>query len=120
MRDATATAEVEAAGAAVTTDGVGVDRGRGVEVVPVGEHRRLRERIRLATALGGGAALLAVAGLVVFLATRGGGKPTPAEIVADAKHRTVLITAKIPGGTSGGTGFVLDATRASWSRTSTS
>jgi S1-C subfamily serine protease len=82
--------------------------GEAMEVVPVGEHRRLRERIRLATALAGGAALLAVIGLVVFLATRGG-KPSPAEIVADAKQRTVLVQAKIPGGTSSGTGFVLDA-----------
>jgi S1-C subfamily serine protease len=50
-----------------------------------------------------------VAGLIVFIATRGDGKPSPAEIVADAKKRTVLIRAKIPGGESGGTGFVLDA-----------
>jgi S1-C subfamily serine protease len=73
------------------------------------EHRQLRERVRLATALAAGAALLALAGLVAFLATRGGGKPSPEEIVADAKKRTVLVKAKIPGGTSGGTGFVLDA-----------
>ncbi len=85
--------------------------GEAVEVVPVGEHRRLRERIRLATALAAGAALLAVIGLVGFLATRGGGKPSPAEIVTDAKQRTVLIQARIPGGTSSGTGFVLDAGR---------
>src|SRR4051812_2080416 len=83
--------------------------GQKTEVVPAGEHRRLRERIRLATALGAGAALLALVGLVVFLATRGDGKPSPEEIVADAKNRTVLIKAKIPGGESGGTGFVLDA-----------
>jgi S1-C subfamily serine protease len=73
------------------------------------EHRQLRERVRIATALAAGAALLAVAGLVVFLATRGGGRPSPEEIVADAKKRTVLVKARIPGGTSGGTGFVLDA-----------
>jgi S1-C subfamily serine protease len=85
------------------------DEGQKIEVVPAGEHRRLRERIRLATALGAGAALLAVVGLVVFLATRGDGKPSPAEITADAKKRTVLIKARIPGGSSGGTGFVLDA-----------
>jgi S1-C subfamily serine protease len=83
--------------------------GEPLEVVPVGEHRQLRERIRLATALAAGAALLALAGLVVFLAGRGGGKPSPEAIVADAKKRTVLIQARIPGGTSGGTGFVLDA-----------
>jgi S1-C subfamily serine protease len=77
----------------------------------VREHRKLRVRVRLATALGAGAALLAVAGLVVFLAARGGGKPSPEEIVADAKKRTVLVEARIPGGTSGGTGFVLDAGR---------
>jgi S1-C subfamily serine protease len=75
----------------------------------VREHKQLRERVRLATALAVGAALLAVAGLVVFLATRGGGRPSPEEIVADAKKRTVLVKARIPGGTSGGTGFVLDA-----------
>jgi S1-C subfamily serine protease len=85
--------------------------GEAVEVVPAGEHRRLRDRVRLATALGAGAALLAVAGLIVFLATRGDGKPSPADITADAKKRTVLIKARIPGGTSTGTGFVLDAGR---------
>jgi S1-C subfamily serine protease len=85
------------------------EEGQRIEVVPAGEHRQLRQRIRLATALGGGAAALAVIGLVVFLATRGDGKPTPEQIVADAKKRTVLIKAKIPGGSSGGTGFVLDA-----------
>jgi S1-C subfamily serine protease len=83
--------------------------GQTLEVVPAGEHRELRERIRFATALGAGAVLLAVTGLIVFLATRGGAKPSPEEVVADAKKRTVLIKAKIPGGTSGGTGFVLDA-----------
>jgi S1-C subfamily serine protease len=88
---------------------VTTDAGETVEVVPAGEHRRLRERIRLATALGAGAALLAVAGLIVFLATRGGGKPPATAIVEDAKKRTVLIHAKVPGGESGGTGFVLDA-----------
>ena len=49
-------------------------------------------------------------GLAVLLLTRGGGKPSPAEIAADAKKRTVLIEAKIPGRASGGvSGFVLDA-----------
>jgi S1-C subfamily serine protease len=88
---------------------VTTEEGQKIEVMPAGEHTQLRERVRLATALGAGAALLAVVGLVVFLATRGGGKPSPEEIVADAMHRTVLIKAKIPQGTSGGTGFVLDA-----------
>jgi S1-C subfamily serine protease len=85
------------------------DEGQRIEVVPAGEHRQLRERIRLATVLGAGAALLAVIGIVVFIATRGDGTPSPEEIVADAKNRTVLIKAKVPGGSSGGTGFVLDA-----------
>jgi S1-C subfamily serine protease len=88
--------------------------GEAVEVVPAGEHRRLRDRVRVATALAAGAGLLALIGLVVFLATRGdggGGKPSPADITADAKKRTVLIKARIPGGTSTGTGFVLDAAR---------
>src|SRR3954471_3874563 len=80
-------------------------------VAVVREHRQLRERVRLATALAVGAGLLALAGIVVFLATRGGGKPSPEEVVADGKKRTVLVKAKIPGGTSGGTGFVLDAGR---------
>jgi S1-C subfamily serine protease len=84
--------------------------GEAVEVVPAGEHRRLRDRIRLAFVLAGGAALLALAGLIVFLATRGDEAPTAAEIVADAKPRTVLIRANLPGGQqSTGSGFVLDA-----------
>jgi Trypsin-like peptidase domain/Inner membrane component of T3SS, cytoplasmic domain len=88
-------------------EAVAATAGEPVEVVR--EHRRLRERVRLATALAVGAGLLALAGIVVFLATRSGGKPSPEEVVADAKKRTVLVKAKIPGGTSGGTGFVLDA-----------
>ena len=88
---------------------VTTEEGQKIEVIPAGEHRQLRDRIRLATALGAGAALLAVIGLVVFLATRGDGKPSPQEVVADAKKRTVLIKAEIPQGSSGGTGFVLDA-----------
>jgi S1-C subfamily serine protease len=88
-------------------EAVAATAGEPVEVVR--EHRRLRERVRLATALAVGAGLLALAGIVVLLATRGGGKPSPEEVVADAKKRTVLVKAKIPGGTSGGTGFVLDA-----------
>src|SRR3954468_13072384 len=85
--------------------------GEAVEVVPAGEHRRLRDRVRLATGLAAGAALLALAGLIVFLATRGDSKPSPADITTDAKKRTVLTKARIPGGTSTGTGFVLDADR---------
>jgi S1-C subfamily serine protease len=85
--------------------------GEAVEVVPAGEHRRLRDRIRVATAVGAVAALLAVAGLVAFLATRGGDDlASTREIVADAKPRTVQIRANLPGGNqSGGSGFVLDA-----------
>src|SRR4051794_15594372 len=78
-----------------------------VEVVPVREHRRLRERIRLAIALAGVAGLLGIAA-IIFLATRDN-KPSTRDIVSDARARTVLIDAKIPGGESGGTGFVLDA-----------
>src|SRR3954467_14945523 len=40
-----------------------------VEVVPVGEHRRLRERIGVATALAGLAGLVALGALIAFLAT---------------------------------------------------
>jgi len=79
-----------------------------VEVVPVGEHRRLRERIGIATALAGLAALAAVVALVVFAVTRDD-TPTTADIVNDARARTVLIDAKSPEGESRGSGFVLDA-----------
>src|SRR3954466_522869 len=78
-----------------------------VEVVPVGEHRRLRERIRVATAIAAVAGLLGIAA-IIFLATRDNA-PSTADIVNDARPRTVLIDAKIPGGESGGSGFVLDA-----------
>jgi S1-C subfamily serine protease len=78
-----------------------------VEVVPVGEHRRLRDRIRLATALAGVAGLIAIVA-IIFLIARSG-KPSTADIVSNARARTVLIDAKIPGGESSGSGFVLDA-----------
>jgi S1-C subfamily serine protease len=83
--------------------------GAAVELAPVGEHRRLRERIGIATGLAAIAGLLAVTGLVVFLATRGDDAPSTAELVSQAKSRTVLIDAKTPEGESGGSGFVLDA-----------
>ncbi len=78
-----------------------------VEVVPVGEHRRMRERITLATGLAGVAGLIAIAALV-FLLTRGS-KPSTADIVSNARARTVLVDAKVPGGEATGSGFVLDA-----------
>src|SRR5438046_997589 len=84
---------------------IGSGDGQGLSMKVEGE------RVRLATAFAAGAAGVSLAGLVVFLATRGGGKPSPEKIVADAKKRTVLVEARIPGGTSGGTGFVLDAGR---------
>src|SRR3954469_20225981 len=68
--------------------------GAAVEVAPVGEHRRLRERIGRATWLAAGAAVAAVAALVVFLATRGDDTPTTAELVSAAKPRTVSIDAQ--------------------------
>ena len=83
--------------------------GAAVEIVPVGEHRRLRERITLATGLAAAAGLAAIAALVVFLAIRGEEAPSTTEIVADARARTVLIDAKTPQGRAGGSGFVLDA-----------
>ena len=83
--------------------------GEAVEIVPVGEHRRLRERITLATGLAAAAGLAAIAAVVIFLAIRGEEPPSTSEIVADARTRTVLIDAKTPGGQSGGSGFVLDA-----------
>ena len=82
--------------------------GEAVEVVPVGEHRRLRERITLAMGLAALAGLAAIGALVVFLVTRGGGK-SKASIVSDARSRTVLVDARVPGGEANGTGFVLDA-----------
>ena len=83
--------------------------GEAVEVVPVGEHRRLRERITLATGLAAAAGLAAIAAVAIFLATRGEEPPSTSEIVADARARTVLIDAKTPQGRAGGSGFVLDA-----------
>jgi S1-C subfamily serine protease len=83
--------------------------GEAVEIVPVGEHRRLRERITLATGLAAAAGLAAIAAVVVFLATRGEEPPSTSEIVADARARTVLIDARTADGQSGGSGFVLDA-----------
>src|SRR4051794_14606809 len=83
--------------------------GAAVEVAPVGEHRRLRERIGVATGLAAIAGILAVAALVVFLSTRGDDAPTTAELVSQAKPRTVMIDAKTPEGEAGGSGFVLDA-----------
>src|SRR3954447_3369781 len=78
-----------------------------VEVVPVGEHRRLRERITVATGVAALAGVLAVAA-VIFLLARDN-KPSTADIVSDARARTVLVDAKVPGGESTGSGFVLDA-----------
>src|SRR4051794_8731846 len=52
-----------------------------VEVVPVGEHRRLRDRIRLATGLAGAAGLIALAA-IIFLGTRDNA-PSTADIVSD-------------------------------------
>jgi S1-C subfamily serine protease len=83
--------------------------GEAVEIVPVGEHRRLRERITLATGLAAAAGLAAIAAVVILLATRGEEAPSTSEIVADARARTVLIDAKTPQGEAGGSGFVLDA-----------
>jgi S1-C subfamily serine protease len=84
--------------------------GEAVEVVPVGEHRRLRERITMAMGLAALAGLAAIGALVVFLATRGEDGASTSEIAADARPRTVLIDAKLPGGgEANGTGFVLDA-----------
>src|SRR4051794_1775260 len=79
-----------------------------VEVVPAGEHRRLRGRVGGATRLAAAAALVAVIGLVVFLTT-GDNAPSTADIVSHARPRTVLIDAKLPQGESIGSGFVLDA-----------
>jgi S1-C subfamily serine protease len=83
--------------------------GAAVELTPVGEHRRLRERIGLATGLAAAAGVAAIAAVVVFLATRGDERATTAELVSAAKPRTVSIDAQTPEGEAGGSGFVLDA-----------
>jgi S1-C subfamily serine protease len=84
--------------------------GASVEVAPVGEHRRLRERVSLATGLAAAAALIAVAGIAIFLATRDGDDAaSTSDLVSQARPRTVLIDAKTPQGEAGGSGFVLDA-----------
>src|SRR5436305_4431024 len=84
--------------------------GEAVEVVPVGEHRRLRERITRTMVAAAAAGLLAIAALVAILATRGGGKPSTADLARFAKPRTVVVEAHTgPRSGSSGTGFVLDA-----------
>jgi S1-C subfamily serine protease len=78
--------------------------------VPVGEHRQLRQRIGLNTALAGAAIFLALAGLLTYFLTRDN-SPSTAEVVADATPRTVLVRAMAGKQGGSGSGFVLDADR---------
>jgi S1-C subfamily serine protease len=84
--------------------------GTHVEVVPEGQRRRLRERVRLATALAIGAAALAVIAVIAVLAATGGDDtPSTQEIVSDVTPSTVLVRVSGTAGEGAGSGFVLDA-----------
>jgi S1-C subfamily serine protease len=84
--------------------------GTHVEVVPEGQRRRLRERVRLATMLAIGAAVLAVIAVIAVLAATGGDDtPSTAEIVSDVTPSTVLVRVSGTTGEGAGSGFVLDA-----------
>jgi S1-C subfamily serine protease len=80
-------------------------------VVPGDQRRRLRDRVRLATALAAGAAALAAIAVVAVLALRGGdATPSTEEIVADVTPSTVLVRVADPlRGAGSGSGWVLDA-----------
>src|SRR3954454_394913 len=84
--------------------------GTHVEVVPERQRRRLRERVRLATALAIGAAALAVIAVIAVLAATGGDDTaSTAEIVSDVTPSTVLVRVSGTAGEGAGSGFVLDA-----------
>ena len=84
--------------------------GTHVEVVPGHERRRLRERVRLATLLGAGAAAAAVLALIGVLALSGNvDEPSTEEIVEDVTPSTVLIRVAGLQGNAAGSGWVLDA-----------
>jgi putative serine protease PepD len=84
--------------------------GTHVEVVPEGQRRRLRERVRLATLLGGAAAALAVIALIAVLSLSGGDdSPSTEEIVEDVTPSTVLVRVAGAQGAGAGSGWVLDA-----------
>ena len=113
VREAAGEGDAPAPAVQVTTEPGGVRvsaEGEAVEVVPVGEHRGLRRRIGINTALAAAGIFLALAGLATYLLTRDD-SPSTAEVVADAKPRTVLIRAKAGDAGGTGSGFVLDAER---------
>ena len=83
--------------------------GTHLEVVPEKQRRRLRERVRLATALAGGAAALAIIAVIAVLTLSGGDTASTEEIVADVTPSTVLVRASGAAGEGAGSGWVLDA-----------
>ena len=83
--------------------------GEAVEVVPARERRRLARMSRRATILAAGALALAAIAFVAVLLLTGDDEKSVAEIVDDAKSRTVLVKVDSEQGEGGGTGVVLDA-----------
>jgi S1-C subfamily serine protease len=84
--------------------------GEPLEVVPARERRRLLDTTRRATRLAIGALVLGVGALLAVLLLTGDDEKSVAEIVDDAKSRTVLIAAETEANEgSGGSGVVLDA-----------
>src|SRR3954468_14328601 len=79
------------------------------EIVPVRERRRLWEISTAALVAGAVALLLAIAGAVVALSA-GGGTST-ADIVRDARDKTVFVHANLGRGQATGSGWVVDAGR---------
>ena len=105
--------EPEAVAGAIDEEAVAMvtaPEGTHVEVVPEGQRRRLRDRVRLATALGAAAAALALIAVVGVLTLGGNDDPSTAEIVEDVTPSTVLVRVSGAGGQQGaGSGWVLDA-----------
>jgi S1-C subfamily serine protease len=83
--------------------------GEAVEVVPAGERRRMVRMSRRAMLLAAGALVLGGAAVIAVLLLTGGNGKSTAQIVSDAKPRTVLVKARLGRGGAGGSGFVLDA-----------
>jgi S1-C subfamily serine protease len=84
--------------------------GEAVEVVPARERRRMARMSRRAMLLATCALVLGAGAVIaVLLLTGGDEEKSTAQIVADAKPRTVLVKAKMGSGGAGGSGFVLDA-----------
>jgi S1-C subfamily serine protease len=85
--------------------------GEPVEVVPSSERRRIARMSRRAMLLAGGALALAAIAVIAVLALTGDDEKSVAEIVEDAKGRTVLVSVDTGQGGQGGvgSGVVLDA-----------